>query len=42
LEARRTPEQEPLQVIVIVGSQQHGDGLAIASDDERALGAQFV
>src|SRR4030067_1102950 len=42
LKARRTPQHDPLQIVVIVGSQQYGNGLAIASDDYRALGAALV
>jgi hypothetical protein len=36
------PEQETFEIIVVVGSQQHGDGLAIPSDDDWALDATFV
>jgi hypothetical protein len=42
LEARRTPQHQPLQVVVIVGNHQHGDGFDIASDDKRAFNSAFV
>jgi hypothetical protein len=40
--ARRTLEQEAFQIIVVVGDQQHGDGIAIASDHDGAVGPTFV
>src|SRR5947209_14628448 len=42
LKARRAPEHEPLQVVVIEGNQQHGNGLAVARNDDGTVGATFV
>src|SRR5262245_32718568 len=35
MEPRRTPQHQTLQVVVIVGDQQYGGGLAVVRDDHR-------
>src|SRR5438874_12641215 len=42
LEARGASQQQALQVIVIIGHQQHGGGLAVARNDDWTFAPAFV
>jgi hypothetical protein len=42
LKARRTTQHDPFKIVVIVRNKEHGNGLAVPRNDDRAFGAAFV